>query len=237
MNDRAHVVDVDDPSTWPAAVVEALDAGPEQFREELNCYRLRAHHCTTLLGHELETVRKQGLVPLTASLLEGRIRAAHAHGHIGADVCDELLRSHMFAVGDGSLSGRRDQVCAVLSRTAFDTAPRGCAPLMTCWGGEGIYMALHRDSEMRRGLRRLGVPSIVVVDIDPSTASRGPNCWPSECDIFRSRSGGRDAVYGDYHHYGPVPPDGIVNIWQPGHPEYDLHPLLPRHTPVQSGTD
>lgn len=61
MNDRARVVDVDDPSTWPAAVVEALDAGPEQFPEELNCYRLRAYHCTTLLGHELETVCEQGL--------------------------------------------------------------------------------------------------------------------------------------------------------------------------------
>jgi hypothetical protein len=33
-------------------------------------------------------------------------------------------------------------------------------------------------------------------------------------------------TYGDVHH--PVRPEDITDIWQPGHCDYDRHPLLPR---------
>src|SRR5688500_10409141 len=96
------LLDVDDPTTWPAAVhawvnpyAETLRgttsytsdrAVPREREDELRAllagYKLIAYHCTRLLDHELERMRAHGLRPLTHELVIERIDRAHEQDHL-----------------------------------------------------------------------------------------------------------------------------------------------------------
>jgi hypothetical protein len=82
----------------------------------------------------------------------------------------------------------------------------------------------------RRGarLRVLGKPSIVVVNLRLTGNSRPQFFAPSLENLFVRRLLQLPETYGDVHHYSPVWPEDITDIWQPGHCDYDRHPLLPR---------
>jgi hypothetical protein len=141
------MIDVDDRTTWPDWLhpwaTEALRRGSgrlieedEAFRARLSGTKLLAFHCTRLLDHELAWIRERGLRPLTLELVEERIRVAHERAHLDLSEHDRLLASNTFAVRDDR--NRRDRVCLILGRGAFDET-FGCEPLLSTWGGEAIY--------------------------------------------------------------------------------------------------
>lgn len=77
-------------------------------------------------------------------------------------------------------------------------------------------------------LQQLGTPSIVVAEINLGGDSQEHSVYPSlqhnlvECVLEIEDLGA------SVHYRDPIPPEHIVDIWQPGHPEYDRHVQLAR---------
>lgn len=226
-------IEVHNRSTWPASLVATVTgrgfAEDDTFRadgirELLRGARIRAYHCTRLLPHEGALIRQQGLRPLTETLVTDRIRQAHDAGAFDAVLRDALLASHVFAFQGGRYSEcREDQVCFVVSRAHFDSSPDSCAPLLSRWGGEGIYWAAE---EQAARLAALGRPSIVVADLNFDVPGKHL-MFPTLLSVLREAAAGKDRS-ADVFYRAPVPPECIVAIWQPGDAEYDAHPRLPR---------
>ncbi len=226
------MIDVDDSTTWPdwlrpwtaerfgaeyGRLIEEDDAFRAQFRET----EFLAFHCTRLLDHELTWIRERGLRPLTLELVEERIRVAHERGHLGNAERDYLLTSNTFAARDDR--NRRDEVCLILGRGAFDEA-FGCEPLLAAWGGEAIY---RYAGNLESRLGGLGVPSIVVARVDLSAKARALT-FPALGKLFVEVAREPRSYHASVHHRDVVSPEEILDIWQPGHPEYDWYRDLPR---------
>ncbi len=225
------MLDVDDRSTWPEWlhpwVGERFDAEygrlieeDDAFRARLADVRLLAFHCTRLLDHELTWVRERGLRPLTVELVEERLHAACERGHLDLSERDQLLASHTFAANDARF--RRDQVCLILGKGAFVEA-YGCEPLLSAWGGEAIYRYAG-DFEYRLGA--LGVPSIVVTQIDLSAKERALT-FPALGKLFVELAREPLSYHASVHHRAAVPATAVLDIWQPGCPEYNCYRDLP----------
>lgn len=239
------IIDVDDPSTWPpdvlAFVSDAAERlrgsteytsdldfdfnGEDDFRRLLNGHRLIAYHCTRLLDHEVEAIRQEGLRPLTRELIADRVAAAHDHAVIPTELRDELVDAHVFADRDRG-HGRADQVCLIVSRRVFDRDVHAVRPLLRTWGGEGIYMS-GRGYRLRPMLEALGQPAIVVALVELSASHKQHLCFPDLRKVFTGSVLGLDDVLGDVFYKGQVGPEHVLDIWQPGHPQYDQHPRLP----------
>ncbi len=236
------VVDLDDVGSWPPAIRSFAEhwaaalAGTSQYSSDLNLPEaeqasfmtlvgdgsLRAFHSTRLLDEEAEAIRRHGLLPLSEELVTSRIRNAYISGHLTAGERDVLLSGSVFALGN--LTGRPGQVCAVIGRAIFDDDPGAVEPLLDVWGGEAIYW-VHDHTAVADRLRTLGRPSIVVTNLRPAAQSRPPLFFPPIANLFVGRLLQLPETHGDVHCYGPVSPADIVDIWQPGHPDYDCHDL------------
>ncbi len=118
---------------------------------------------------------------------------------------------------------RRDRVCLILGRGAFDET-FGCEPLLSTWGGEAIYRYAG-DLEGRLG--GLGVPSIVVTEIDLSVEARAWT-FPALGKLFVEAARAPRSYHASVHHRAIVPAHEVLDIWQPGCPEYDCYRDLPR---------
>lgn len=118
-------------------------------------------------------------------------------------------------------TGRDSQICFVLGRTTFDDDPRGCEPLLAYWGGE----AMRGGPGNAPLLARIGRPAVVVAQlrVSPSTIT-----FPSLQKVFVGRFFGTERAAADVSYKEAVPGDDVVDVWQPGDPEYDCHPALPR---------
>lgn len=232
-------IDVDDRRTWPRAVRDAVrlvadrlagtasytsdlrpgDGEEDRFRAQLPG-PLRAYHATRLLPHEVSDIREHGLRPLTRDLVHRRVDDALAHGHITLQERDALHGVNVFDTHDAD--GRRDQVCLFLSRRVLDEDIAAVWRLLTIWGGEGIHMA-DGSTEFRPLLTSLGQPAIVVVDVDLHEPHHTHPVWPGVLKCFVGRQLGFREWGADVMIQGPVPATAIVDVWQPGHPEFDRH--------------
>jgi hypothetical protein len=235
-------VDIDDVGTWPphirvfsekwasalqgttrfAADLKLPAAEQALFEAMISSLPLRAFHCTRLLDEEAAAIRRQGLVPLSEAFVASRIRNACAAGHLTAAEHDTLMSASVFAAGN--LTGRPGQVCAVVGRTIFDEDPGAVGTLLGLWGGEAIYWA-HEGTALAARLRAMGKPSVVVVNLRPAVSSRAPFFAPPPAKLFVGHLLRLTGTYGDVHCYGPVMPEDIIDIWQPGHRDYDRHDL------------
>ncbi|MEY9911858.1 hypothetical protein ABIA35_008115 [Catenulispora sp. MAP12-49] len=239
------IVDVDDPSTWPAAVAEFVDdceaelqglglaptelvvpAGvyDERLVHLLAGHRLRAYHCARLLECEAAAIRSQGLRPLSGELVPDKLENAVRCGAITAE---ERARLHEHRRLDSAGLVVEGRVCLALSTADFGLAAHFFNPLPSCWGGEAIYAAHESGATGLAGLLRgLGRPSIVVAQLEASAIAATPSLtgsfvavaagWPAE-------EHGADIAYA-----GPVPPDFVEDVWHPGDADYDRFPDLVR---------
>jgi hypothetical protein len=234
------LVDLDAPSTWPHAVLEwaqaqaaALSGSTEftcdlsneliereaEFRALFDGTKMLVYHCTRLLDWEADDIRRAGLVPLTRDLVERRIDQAERRGVLDAGEADRLRRSHTFALGEED--GRKDQVCFVAGREGLDDS--GIHYLVNLWGGEGIYWAHADDPDPPTE----GRPAIVVAAIDVSDRGRELRFDPALPKLFVGILLGTRDNYADVFLQTAVPASDIIDIWQPGHPEYNRLSNLP----------
>ncbi len=245
MAQAARVVDPDDPGTWPSAVrklaersAAVLDGSAscaadlpvpseaaESFMELIGDGLLRAYHCTRLLAEEAADVRRRGLVPLSAALVESRVRAACGASYLTAAEAGALVSGSALAAG--SERGRLAQVCAVAGRSLFDGDPGAAELLLSVWGGEAIYWA-HERTALGARLRSLGTPSIVAVNLRLTAHTRAPKFFPPLARLLVGQLLGLPESWGDVFYFGPVAAEDIEAIWQPGYREYDRHEFLPR---------
>lgn len=240
-------IDVDSAITWPPEVrrqaeaiarmvrgtaryVEDMMVAPElasEFRRLFVGHRLRAYHATRLLGHEVEMVRLQGLRPLSKELVIERIERAYESGDLTHEDRDRLLSGNVFA--EGRSAGREGHVSLFLSRTPLDRMVHAVRPLLTTWGGEGIYMAKGGSSLRETLLQSMGTPTIVVVEADLGPDPHVHGIYADLWKLFAARLLGREPLSADLLYRALVPQDGVIDFWQPGDPSYDVHKRLPQN--------
>lgn len=240
-----NIIDVDLPDTWLEEVhnrvayyarrLEGSSASTldldisfdeqEAFREELAGTQVKVYHATRLLDHEVESIRAEGLIPLSADLVRTRIKRAAERGALSQDERDELLAGNLFDAGD-NVSNREGQVCFFLSVEVLSHSVSGVWNLMTKWGGEGIYFGSFSDLTETR-LKLVGRPSVVVAAVDLSPSQLIHPVYPGVLKSFVGRLRNHEDYAADVLYKAPVPPVQILDIWQPGHPEYDRFQELP----------
>jgi len=207
-----------------AAFLADLALSPEmedEFRQTFGPRKLVAYHCTRLLPHEAEAIRRVGLRLLDQDLVRERIAAAVEAGSLSDEQRRIAEASNIYAVRN--TQGREHQICFVVGRTAFDDDPGGCDPLLRYWGGE----AIRGGPEDVLEFATLGIPSIVVATLNLTRPHNDPYAWPALSKLFVGKLLGM-SEHADVHYRQSVAGSDIVAIWQPGDPDYDRHPQLPR---------
>ena len=247
VNGHSRCVDVDDPDTWPedlanlvraiaadaqsensdVAEVACSDLGVSGFEQDvrrmLDGKLLRAYHATRLLPHEVAAIASDGLRILNDDLVLRRLDAAYRAGCLTEAERRQLMN------GRTTASGRRDKVCLFLSRRSITYQAHGLYTLMSTWGGEGIYWAhLDHDNALGAKLRTLGVPTIVVTQLDLATPSN-IHVFPGLAHAFTGTALDLPDVGGSIHYFSPVPATNIETIIQPGDPDYPLHEDIPQN--------
>ncbi|MCW2750150.1 MAG: hypothetical protein JWR83_1260 [Aeromicrobium sp.] len=243
MPDGRSLIDPDDRRTWPSRVKRFADQTVDRvrgsteyvsdlpireddqpFRELLEPDLLLAYHATRLLPHEIDTIQREGLRQLSPDLIAGRVAAAYAAGAITDEQRDALATASVFHDRDASADVRRDTVCAFLSRRILAEDVAGVWPLITTWGGEGIYMS-SAGARLRPVLKTIGTPAVVMLGLDLSAPGRHL-VFPGVLHCFIGKSLGLRNRGADVHFRGSVPSEQIIDIWTPGHPMFDRYPEL-----------
>lgn len=209
---------------WPGGGI--LDERESAFREAFEGAAVRAFHATRLLPHEIEAIRDSGLRMLTEDLVLSRIREAATAGFLDAHLVKELESGHVFATRE--FENRENQICFFLSTSVLEHRPGSVRNLMRYWGGEALSFS-KRSSVFEQHLERLGVPAVVIADLD-LTAS--PNeihrVWPGLLRAFAGRYVGERLAGASVHYGHDVDASRIADVWTPGHPRYDQFKELPR---------
>jgi hypothetical protein len=175
---QAPIVELADPTTWPPAfsklVTEEAEAGrlserwlageirDPQFMDALDGVMLRTYHCTRLTTTEVGWVRDEGLVPLSAELVERKLAQAVTDGHL-TDAEVMLYRGRH----KGRHRNRTGRIWLVGDRA--DLANDQVRNFLEIWGGEAINMTYQRRSAECVRLERVGVPTVVATLLDPVT--------------------------------------------------------------------
>lgn len=191
------------------------------LRDVLSGYLLRAYHCTRLLDHEVEAVWEGGLRPLTAELIHDRIDTAERAGAISEHDAERLRHANVFATGEHA--NRKNQVCLTLSNLLFREDPSDCEPLLSTWGGEGMYRS-SRGHSMPAHVRRLGKPTVVVSLL---RAQHIRSVFPGLSKIFVAAALELTERWADVFYGDAVPPSHIEAILQPGDGAYERLGVLP----------
>jgi hypothetical protein len=221
-------VDSDDPRSWPEDIRDwvareaahrnpasstAGDLGWDLVEREAE---LRA----LLAPHKSDNVRAFGLRPLTPGLVHRRLREAHEDGLLSEAEHARLDARSVYALGEDD--NRDGQVCLIAGRAGLDD-DAGCELLLALWGGEAIYWD-HADNA---DAPRLGRPTVVLARIDPAAAGDDLIVFPGLAHLFVASWLGIEARNCDVHLRAGVPAEDILELWQPGHADYDRHAGLP----------
>ncbi len=238
-------VDVDDPSTWPAAIFEWSSGYAERLRDSTEYpgdleipldqedefralfadYKLLAYHCTRLLDHESSVIREHGLLTLTPQIVARRLAEAHEHGFLTDAQLGHLHSKGVFSNGRVEAGEIREgQVCFVLGHAPFSEPNNGCLPLLESWGGEGLNGGPLGGQPWNLAV---GQPSIVVAQIDLSISHLISPTYPALANVFVASLLDLGGCYADVFLRSAVPASDILEIWQPGDPSYNRYPHLP----------
>ncbi len=231
-------IELDMPVTWPpdvkAMVVEVaqglhaplgsfsngggLAEREDEFRSLFAGRSIRAFHCTRLLDHEVERIRRNGLLLLTERLVNDRIENAIVHGDISRKLGDELLKAHVFSTREHD--NRENMLWFFLSTYVLRDRVGSVWILMRFWGGEAISFS-DKSLGYLELLEELGQPTIVVVDLDLSGSNRVHRASPGLLRAFVGRYLGEKDADSVIRYVADVPGERVVDIWQPGHPKYE----------------
>lgn len=236
-------MEVDDPGSWSQSIYHYVAKRSEQlagtskstldlpidpvedsqFARLFDGLVLVAYHCTRLLPHEVDSVRREGLAPLTEDLVRRRIEEAHLHSAINEAERDRLLDGNVFATNEADR--REGQVWLFLSRRTLDLRWHGIWRLVEFWGGEGIYWNFER-TDIEDRIRTMGRPTVVRAGLTVSTME--PGAIRSLLKPFVGRLLGFEDHDSEVCSRHAIPGDQVFDIWQPGDPEYDGHKSLPQ---------
>jgi hypothetical protein len=222
------LIDIDDPTSWPAHIYSIVAewanecAGKTKytndlplrheleapFRERLKGHLLRAYHYTRLLPHERQMVGTHGLRMLSADLLAERIHAAHVANAISDVEAEIFHKTHVFAVGEEKY--REGQICLVLSGRLYERDPDACLPLLSSWGGEGLYRS-SGSVPFRSRLTQLGTPARVVALVALEDSQKHA-VYPALHKVFVASLLELNDVGANVFYRSPIPPEHVERI-------------------------
>jgi len=171
----------------------------------------------------VDWVRRDGLLPLTQALIGRRAQALTKAGLMTSVVRDALSGQAAHAAVEARF--REDQVSLILGSAVFRDEPESVAPLMRAWGGEAVYR--NEDDADRDKVTAPGTPTIVVASADLS-AETNRRYFPDPCKVFVRHVLHLGRAWADIFLSRPIPPADILDLWQPGSPEYHRFAGLPR---------
>lgn len=239
------VIDPDEVSSWPpAAAAEVLDLAAQlrgttdspsdlaidfehedAFRARLTGHRVLAYHATRLLPHEVDDVRRVGLRAASLELIRDRIDAALTAGAITPEDAGDFRTANVFDERDHTVDVRQGVVNAFLGRRTIDDDIGGLWRLLTTWGGEIVSMSAG-GTAMRDRLRHVGQPAIVVLALDLSAPHDDHPVWPGLLKVMVATVLGLEGNGADVRYQAAVQPDAVLDVWVPGHPEFEKHDEL-----------
>jgi hypothetical protein len=76
-------------------------------------------------------------------------------------------------------------------------------------------------------LKSLGRPTIVKAAIRVHADSNMHSCFPGLSNLLVGSYKGLNDVHGDVFHHESIPPQDVLEIWQPGDTSYATFPDLP----------
>lgn len=196
----------------------------QEFRALLEGCTILSFHATRLLEHEVGDIRKVGLRRLSRDLVNDRIDGAYARGLLSGDERDRCRARNVYAIEN--TAHREGRVCLVVGRHILDEQAHGLSPLLGGWGGEAMNGWPGPDKDPL--LRRLGKPALVVAALDLRAGECQPFAAPSLAKVFLGTKLSLPDAGGEIHVFADIPPAAVIDIWQPGHAEYDRHPGLPQ---------
>jgi len=232
-------IDVDDPATWPTPVAEAvqrcaeplagttehvsdLDVNPDDgwFRDLLGEGLLIAYHCARLLTAEVADIRLNGMRVLSQDLVAHKLMIAVNSGALTEAEAEELRAGDVFA--GNRHHHRTDRVCVFTSRHTLDLHVAGLWRPLTTWGGEAIYFT-SAGNRLEERLRSIGKPSILKLGLDVSGPWTSHHASPGILTSFIGRSLELEDYGTEIHYMNSIPPSHVIDIWQPGDAEFDIH--------------
>jgi hypothetical protein len=237
------VIHLDEQSSWPGSIslfVErwtsklagstefasdlssSLLEQEDEFRRLLTGNKLMAYHCTRLLDAEVPLIRGQGLCALSPQLVETKLRLAEEEGALESSTQETLVSGNVFAIDNAA--GRANKICFVAGRNALDRHADGLSPLLGGWGGEAMNGWARPDQNPI--LSSIGCPAIIAASIDVNSGDHTAMVFPGLAKAFVGVALGLADAGCEIHLFTDVPGSDVVDIWQPGHPEYDRHALL-----------
>jgi hypothetical protein len=143
----------------------------------------------------------------------------------GGDI-DAAQRERYRTFAKGTQEGREGRIGVFIGRSVLDHDWRGCnKPLLPMWGGEALYAGM--ESEWPK-LRKIGSPAIVVAAVDLSSDADILGMSRCLAEVFVGTEIDVREVGASFNHTAPILGADVIDIWQPGNPEYDRHEKLPR---------
>ena len=113
----------------------------------------------------------------------------------------------------------------LIGRSVLDRQWYGVEPLLSRWEGEALYIGIQHEWPT---LQRIGRPAVVVAALDLSTSTDVAYMSRDLATVFVSTEIDVGELGAEIHYSAPIPGDDVIDIWQPGSPEYDRHDKLPR---------
>lgn len=179
---------------------------------------IRAWHFTRLAEHEVATVRKNGLQPMTLALIDERLEAVRQAGLIDAQLAAQLYEASPY---HRQIEGSREnRIWLTAQPYAIDDS--AVEELLDRWGGESISF-VHREGATLERLMQLGTPLVIEVALPMRITTRVEEAATNVLDAF-AQSIGVDGGWGggaDMVAVEPIAPEWILAIHREGEPSFE----------------
>jgi hypothetical protein len=239
------IIDPDRIDTWPQWLTEWAESSALRFRdgsyevpnfgvdpEREDDFRAMfqgqlvvAHHFSRLFDHEVEEVKVNGLKRLTKDMLYRKIQVAHELGLITQE--HRKLFEHCNVIASGESDHRAGQICLVAGTGGLNDDVGAVYWLLTLWGGEALSMS-NRSSGMKEILRNYGRPAIVVAAISVDSPHKMNPAYSLLSSTFLRTYLGHEALSDYFVRSEDIPGTRILDVWQPGRPEYEKFTNFPQ---------
>ena len=185
------LLDLDRPTSWPAALTAYLDQHHDMFRaweaktvqasaalfdvaidglrDILLAYAIRGWHCTRLTDAEADEVLNDGMRLPNAETLTRRIEALAQANLIEPEIALRL-KSKNWADEENRVG--MVWFCFFPPRKAEEC---GIGPFFRHWGGEALYRCHEDDPVIAPILRCIGTPRLIEADVPIASLGRYPD--------------------------------------------------------------
>jgi len=197
----------------------------DEFRAMFQGQLVVANHFSCLFDHEVEDVKVNGLKRLTKDMLFRKIQDAHELNLFNEE--HRKLFERCNVISSGESDHREGQICLVIGTGGLNDDVGAVYWLLTLWGGEALSMS-NRSYGMKEILSNYGRPAIVVAAIDVSAPHRTNPAYSSISSTFLRIYLEQGALSDFFVRTEDLSGTSILDVWQPGHLEYDKFTNFPR---------